>query len=99
MKLECLAQYTLNGNIMSLQAVSLVGSPRDSLIVSFREAKLAILEYDLETHDLSVLSLHQFEEAEMKVRVYLGNYNFKNNLNVRLCSCQSNNATMLLSGH
>lgn len=67
MKLECLGQYTLQGNVMSLQAVHLVGSQRDSLLISFRDAKLSVVEYDLETHDLRTVSLHYFEEEEMKV--------------------------------
>lgn len=67
MKLECLAQYTLFGNIMSIQAVSLANSSRDALILSFRESKFSIVEYDPDTHDLRTLSLHYFEEDEMKV--------------------------------
>ncbi|XP_015609072.1 cleavage and polyadenylation specificity factor subunit 1 [Cephus cinctus] len=66
MKLECLAQYTLHGNIMSMQPVHLIGSPRDSLLLSFRDAKLSVVEYDPETHDLRTVSLHYFEEEEMR---------------------------------
>ncbi|XP_043282051.1 cleavage and polyadenylation specificity factor subunit 1 isoform X2 [Venturia canescens] len=66
MKLECLGQYTLQGNVMSLQAVHLVGSQRDSLLVSFRDAKLSVVEYDLDTHELRTVSLHYFEEEEMR---------------------------------
>ncbi|KAG8038870.1 hypothetical protein G9C98_003177 [Cotesia typhae] len=66
MKLECLAHYTLYGNVMSLQAVTLMGSQRDSLLLSFRDAKLSIVEYDPETHDLRTVSLHYFEEEEMR---------------------------------
>ncbi|XP_008551779.2 cleavage and polyadenylation specificity factor subunit 1 [Microplitis demolitor] len=66
MKLECLAQYILHGNVMSLQAVTLMGSQRDALLLSFRDAKLSIVEYDPETHDLRTVSLHYFEEEEMR---------------------------------
>ncbi|XP_012280373.1 cleavage and polyadenylation specificity factor subunit 1 isoform X2 [Orussus abietinus] len=66
MKLECLTQFTLHGIIMSMQAVHLIGSSRDSLLLSFRDAKLSVVEYDLETHDLRTVSLHYFEEEEMK---------------------------------
>ncbi|XP_066599377.1 cleavage and polyadenylation specificity factor subunit 1 [Prorops nasuta] len=66
MKLECLAQYTLHGNIMSIQSVSLIGSQRDSLLLSFRDAKLSIVEYDQDQHDLRTVSLHYFEEEEIK---------------------------------
>lgn len=68
MKLECLTQYTLHANIMSMQAVHLIGSQRDSILLSFRDAKLSVVEYDQDTHDLRTVSLHYFEEEEMRVR-------------------------------
>ncbi|KAG5324675.1 CPSF1 factor, partial [Acromyrmex heyeri] len=67
MKLECLTQYTLHGNIMSMQAVHLIGSQRDSLLLSFRDAKLSVVEYDQDIHDLRTVSLHYFEEEEIKL--------------------------------
>src|SRR5436190_21546073 len=69
MKLECLAQYTLHSNIMSMQAVHLVGSQRDSLLLSFLDAKLSVVEYDQDIHDLRPVSLHYFEEEEIKVQI------------------------------
>ncbi|XP_063236950.1 cleavage and polyadenylation specificity factor subunit 1 [Bacillus rossius redtenbacheri] len=66
MKLECLSTYTLFGNVMSVQSVGLAGSARDSLLLSFRDAKLSVVEYDPEAHDLRTLSLHYFEEEDMK---------------------------------
>lgn len=53
---------------MSMRAVSLAGSSRDALLLSFQEAKLCVVEYDPDSHDLRTLSLHYFEEEEMKVR-------------------------------
>lgn len=70
MKLECLAQYILHGNIMSMQSVYLLGSQRDSLLLSFRDAKLSVVEYDQDTHDLRTVSLHYFEEEEIKVKIF-----------------------------
>lgn len=67
MKLECLAQFSLFGNIMSMEAVSLANSSRDALILSFKEAKFSIVEYDPDCHDLRTLSLHYFEEDDMRV--------------------------------
>ncbi|KAI4469661.1 dna repair/rna processing cpsf family [Holotrichia oblita] len=65
-KLECVTQYTLFGNVMSIQSVNLTNSPRDALLLAFSDAKLSVVEYDPETHDLKTLSLHYFEEDEMK---------------------------------
>ncbi|KAL0274118.1 UNVERIFIED_CONTAM: hypothetical protein PYX00_006618 [Menopon gallinae] len=66
MKLECLSTFTLFANVMSMRAVSLAGSSRDALLLSFQEAKLCVVEYDPDSHDLRTLSLHYFEEEEMK---------------------------------
>lgn len=51
---------------MSLQCVTLARSQRDALLLCFRDAKLSIVEYDPDTHDLKTLSLHYFEEEDMK---------------------------------
>ncbi|KAL4709550.1 hypothetical protein ACJJTC_007281 [Scirpophaga incertulas] len=66
MKLECLATYTLWGNVMSMQSVRYSSSGRDLLLVSFREAKLSVLQYDPMTNNLVTLSMHYFEEDDMK---------------------------------
>jgi len=64
-KLELVASFSLFGNIISMQAVRLAGASRDSLLVSFREAKLSLLDYDPDVHDLKTSSLHYFEEYEL----------------------------------
>lgn len=42
-KMECLATFTLFGNIMSMKYVKLPGALRDSLLLSFSEAKVTIV--------------------------------------------------------
>jgi cleavage and polyadenylation specificity factor subunit 1 len=71
MKLECLASFTLHGNVVSVASSSLMGSSRDALLISFREAKLSVVEYDPDKHDLRTLSLHYFEDDDMRVGSYL----------------------------
>ncbi|XP_052749426.1 cleavage and polyadenylation specificity factor subunit 1 [Galleria mellonella] len=66
MKLECLASYTLWGNVMSMASVRSPSSGRDLLLVSFKEAKLSVLQYDPQTNNLITLSMHYFEEDDMK---------------------------------
>ena len=39
-KLELVGKYSLFGNIECLKAVRLAGSPRDSLLLSFKDAKV-----------------------------------------------------------
>jgi cleavage and polyadenylation specificity factor subunit 1 len=66
MRLECLNTYQLYGNIMSLQSVSLSGSQRDALLISFQDAKLSVVQHDPDLYDLKTLSLHYFEEDDIK---------------------------------
>lgn len=65
-KLERISQYPLFGNIECLQAVKLAGNTRDSLLMSFKDAKFAIVDYDPGTHDLKTRSLHFFEDEKIK---------------------------------
>ncbi|KAG9509182.1 Cleavage and polyadenylation specificity factor subunit 1, partial [Fragariocoptes setiger] len=66
-KLECLQSFELYGNIACVQSVQLeTDCQRDSLILSFYDAKLSIVEYDPATHDLRTLSLHYFEDDVMR---------------------------------
>lgn len=65
-KLECVAQFNVFGNVMSVESVNLANSPRDALLLAFSDAKLSVVEYDPETHDLKTLSLHYFEDEDIK---------------------------------
>ncbi|XP_053401547.1 cleavage and polyadenylation specificity factor subunit 1-like [Mercenaria mercenaria] len=65
-KLECLATFSLFGNIMSMKAVRLPGAQRDALLLGFSDAKLSVVEYDVGMHDLQTTSLHHFEDQKLK---------------------------------
>ncbi|KAH1178426.1 cleavage and polyadenylation specificity factor subunit 1 isoform X1 [Mauremys mutica] len=65
-KLELVASFSFFGNVMSMASVQLAGAKRDALLLSFKDAKLSVVEYDPGTHDLKTLSLHYFEEPELK---------------------------------
>lgn len=73
MKLECMATFQLFGEVMGLQKVTLPGSIRDTILLSFAEAKLSVVEYDPANHDLKTVSLHVFEDEESKGG-YVHNY-------------------------
>lgn len=64
-KLELSQTFELYGAVASMQRISL-GSRRDSLVLSFHQAKLSIVEYDPETHDLKTVSMHYFEEEDLR---------------------------------
>ncbi|XP_046842270.1 cleavage and polyadenylation specificity factor subunit 1-like isoform X2 [Xenia sp. Carnegie-2017] len=65
-KLEMVGQFSLFGAVKSIKSVKLSRNDRDSLLLSFDDAKLAIIEYDPCMHDLKTTSLHYFEEDELK---------------------------------
>ena len=52
--------------MQSLQCVSLAGSMRDALLISFKDAKLAVVQLDPDTYALKTLSLHYFEEDDVR---------------------------------
>uniref|UniRef100_A0A8C1PRD0 Cleavage and polyadenylation specificity factor subunit 1 n=1 Tax=Cyprinus carpio TaxID=7962 RepID=A0A8C1PRD0_CYPCA len=45
-KLEQVASFSLFGNVMSMASVQLAGANRDALLLSFKDAKLSVVEYD-----------------------------------------------------
>ena len=51
----------------ALAAALLPGCRRDSLLVGFDEGKLAVCEYDPLRHDLHTVSMHMFEEEDLRV--------------------------------
>lgn len=73
MRLECVATYELFGNVMAMQSVSLSNSQRDAILIGFKDAKLSVVQHDPDTFELKTLSLHYFEEEDIKGG-WLGNY-------------------------
>ncbi|KAF0313007.1 Cleavage and polyadenylation specificity factor subunit 1 [Amphibalanus amphitrite] len=65
-RLECLLSFPLFGRVAALASALLPGSRRDSLLVGFDEGKLSICEYDPLRHDLTTVSMHMFEEDELR---------------------------------
>ena len=67
-KLECIATYPLHDSVASMSAVSL-NPRRDSLMLAFKDARLSVVEYDHNTHDLKTISLHYFETQDIRVGI------------------------------
>ncbi|RWS28719.1 Cleavage and polyadenylation specificity factor subunit 1-like protein [Leptotrombidium deliense] len=65
-RLHCVQNIQLYAPIADMKCVRLAGAVRDSLLLGFEEAKLSVVEYDSTTHDLKTISLHYFEEDDMK---------------------------------
>jgi cleavage and polyadenylation specificity factor subunit 1 len=66
LKLECMGEWSLMGWIQSIASVRLIGANRDSILLTFKDAKLSLVEYCPESHDLITLSLHHFEDIAVK---------------------------------
>lgn len=66
MKLECMGEYRFQGTVMAMESMPL-SLARDALLLCFEDAKLSIVEYDPETHDLRTISLHYFETEDLHV--------------------------------
>jgi len=66
LKLECTGQWTLHGWVQSISSVRLIGAERDTLLLTFKDAKLSLVEYCPDSHDLITVSLHHFEDQTIK---------------------------------
>jgi len=65
-KLELVEEFELWGKICSICKVRFAGAPRDSILLSFEEAKCSIVEYEPETETLQNVSMHFFQEETLK---------------------------------
>ncbi|KAL2641921.1 hypothetical protein R1flu_009508 [Riccia fluitans] len=66
--LELVCHYRLHGNVESMAVLSHREDEsrrrRDAIILTFRDAKISVLEFDDSTHNLRTSSLHYFEGPE-----------------------------------
>lgn len=66
-KLVLVAEYALAGTITSMVRIKTSDSKSggESLLLSFRDAKLSLVEWDPERHGLSTVSIHYYEQEEI----------------------------------
>ncbi|XP_024029666.1 cleavage and polyadenylation specificity factor subunit 1 [Morus notabilis] len=66
--LELVCHYRLHGNVQTIAVLSSGGGDgsrrRDSIILSFQDAKISVLEFDDSIHGLRTSSMHCFEGPE-----------------------------------
>ncbi|RKO91040.1 hypothetical protein BDK51DRAFT_51243 [Blyttiomyces helicus] len=69
-RLELFAQFKLYGNITSIGVVRTTTSVgvlgMDSLLLSFKDAKLSLIEYSEATRNIVTVSIHYYEREEFK---------------------------------
>jgi hypothetical protein len=65
-KLELLGRHDLFGIVESMEFVRFPGRPRERLLLAFRDAKLAVVEYDPEVDGVRTVALHYYEEESLR---------------------------------
>ncbi|KAJ1548749.1 Cleavage and polyadenylation specificity factor subunit 1 [Nowakowskiella sp. JEL0078] len=69
-RMELFAKFKLNGNVCSMAAirtqtsVGLLGM--DSLLISWADAKMSLIEFNMGTNSIVTVSLHYYEREEFK---------------------------------
>ena len=67
-KLVLIAQYELSGTVTSLARVR-IGASRSggqAVLLAFRDAKLSLIEWDLERYSISTVSIHSYEQEDIQ---------------------------------
>ncbi|KAF9970856.1 Cleavage and polyadenylation specificity factor subunit 1 [Actinomortierella ambigua] len=68
-RLELVATYRLNGVITSMGVIRTTSSGQhglDSILVSFKDAKMSLLEWSFSNHSLVTVSIHYYERDDYK---------------------------------
>lgn len=65
-KLVLVAEYNLSGSVTGMQRIKLLTSRSggEALLLSFKDAKLSLLEWDPSTNAVTTISLHYYEREE-----------------------------------
>ncbi|CAF0866518.1 unnamed protein product [Adineta steineri] len=63
---ECLHTFILWGNICTITPCRIGSLTKDTLFLSFMDAKLSLIEFDSTIQDLKTLSMHYFEDELAK---------------------------------
>ena len=76
-KLVLVAEYTLSGTITSLVRIKTKSSKSggEALLVSFKDAKLSLVEWDPERPGLSTISIHYYEQDDLQGSPWTPNLN------------------------
>jgi cleavage and polyadenylation specificity factor subunit 1 len=72
-RLALIAEYRLSGTVTNLGRVALekLQSGGDAVLVSFRDAKLSLLEWNPSQHSISTISIHYYENHAQQAAPWL----------------------------
>ncbi|KAL8822748.1 MAG: hypothetical protein Q9191_006522 [Dirinaria sp. TL-2023a] len=67
-KLVLIAQYELSGTVTALAKVKILRSRSggEAILIAFRDAKLSLIEWDPERYSISTISIHYYEQEDVK---------------------------------
>lgn len=65
-KFELLSEFVLQGLVTSISSCRTIGNSLDSLLLSFSDAKMSLVEYSVFTQNLVTVSMHNYEREELK---------------------------------
>ncbi|KAK7718376.1 mRNA cleavage and polyadenylation factor subunit [Diaporthe eres] len=67
-KLVLVAEVSVSGTVTGLARIKTKStvSGGEALLVLFKDAKLSLLEWDLERHDLTTISIHYYEQEDLQ---------------------------------
>lgn len=67
-KLVLIAQYQLSGTVTSIARVKILRSKSggEAILVSLRDAKLSLIEWDPERYSISTISIHYYEREDLQ---------------------------------
>ncbi|KAK5165677.1 hypothetical protein LTR04_000989, partial [Oleoguttula sp. CCFEE 6159] len=67
-KLVLVGEYALSGTITSLARIKVLNTKAggETLLLSFKDAKLSLVEWDPERHNLSTISIHYYEGEDLQ---------------------------------
>lgn len=67
-KLVLVAEYNISGTITSIARVKILKSKSggEAILVSLRDAKLSLIEWDPERHSISTISIHYYEREDLQ---------------------------------
>jgi len=72
-RLSLVSEYDLAGTVTSLAAVKIIKSKSggSALLISFKDAKVSLVEWEPETHSLSTISIHFYEGDEIQINPWM----------------------------
>ena len=71
-RLSLIASYPLSGTVTALRAISIPNtkSGGDALLISFKDAKLSLVEWDPENYRISTISIHYYEGENVALQPF-----------------------------